>query len=193
MPELKARLKALNVSGYSALKKAELVVRLQQELGAIEEEATRDEQVDEEGDDDGEPEEDEAFEEGLSDAEREVLAALRQAPTIGRDDLSAGRAFFCWDDDRKLKYFPVLLKEAVRPRARKIRVACLMPSEEQRGVYTIDPVFNGETGIAKKDNARIDLLFNAQPITGEVWRPIEDGSAGSSGGGPRAWRVVARD
>ena len=145
------------------------------------------------GDDDGEPEEDEAFEEGLSDAEREVLAALREAPTIGRDDLSAGRAFFCWDDDRKLKYFPVLLKEAVRPRARLIRVACLMPSEEQRGVYTIDPVFNGETGIAKKDNARIDLLFNAQPITGEVWRPIEDGAAGSSGGGPRACRVVARD
>ena len=68
-----------------------------------------------------------------------------------------------------------------------------MPSEEQRGVYTIDPVFNGETGIAKKDNARIDLLFNAQPITGEVWRPIEDGAAGSGGGGPRAWRVVARD
>ena len=87
------------MSGYSALKKAELVVRLQQELGEIEEEATRDEQVDEEGDDDGEPEEDEAFEEGLSDAEREVLAALREAPTIGRDDLSAGRAFFCWDDD----------------------------------------------------------------------------------------------
>ena len=77
----------------------------------------------------------------------------------------------------------------MRSPARLIRVACLMPSEEQRGVYTIDPVFNGETGNAKEDNARIDLLFNAQPITGEVWRPIEHGS----GGGPQAWRVVARD
>ena len=41
MHELKARLKALGASGYSSLKKDELVARLKQELGAIEEEATR--------------------------------------------------------------------------------------------------------------------------------------------------------
>jgi hypothetical protein len=50
----------------------------------------------------------------------------------------------------------------------------------------VDPVFNGETGDPKKDNARINLLFDARPITGEVWRPV-DGQAP-----PIEWRVVKR-
>eukprot|EP00966_Prymnesium_polylepis_P105378 2440305-Prymnesium_polylepis.1 len=48
-------------------------------------------------------------------------------------------------------------------------------------------VFNGDAGDKKKDYARTGLLFNAQPLTGEVWRELEGGL-----GKERAWRVVTR-
>ena len=45
----------------------------------------------------------------------------------------------------------------------------------------VDPDFPGDTGNRKKDYARTDLIFNAEPITGEVWRPVDGG-----------WRVIKR-
>ena len=57
----------------------------------------------------------------------ELREELRAAPNIARSELSVGRTFFCWDDDRKLKYFPLVLKESVRPRAQYINVMCLQP------------------------------------------------------------------
>ena len=95
-----------------------------------------------------------------------------------------------WDDDRKLKYFPLLLVESARPRASTIKVACLRPDPQgPAGVYTIDPEFRGDTGKREKDYARMELIFDAQPITGEVWRELEGGVRG----GERAWRVVRRE
>ena len=188
VPELKARLGALSVQGLSSLRKADLVARLKEELGMVAMEAALETAIDEGEDDDGEPEEDDEDEAAMSASEKVILELLGKAPNIARSELSAGRAFFCWDDDRKLNYFPVVLTESVRPRARVIRVKCLTPAAEARGVYVVDPIFNGETGDDKKDNARIDLLFDARPITSEVWRPIEGGYAGEV----EAWRVVKR-
>jgi hypothetical protein len=62
-------------------------------------------------------------------------------------------------------------------------VMCLMPAS---GVaYIVDPEYNGETGNAKKDTALCKLIFDAERITGEVWREISGGHEGE-----RAWRVV---
>ena len=93
--------------------------------------------------------------------------------------------FFCWDDERKLKYFPLVVKESVVRGARLIKVMCLKPNGD--GTYSIDPEFNGETGNRWKDHAQIRLIVNAQPVTGEVWREISGGR-----GGERAWHVVQR-
>ena len=94
----------------------------------------------------------------------------------------------CSNVAAQLKYFPIVLKEPVQKQAQFIKVMCLQPqADEASKLYTVDPVFNGETGNRKKDYARIKFLFNAQPITGEVWREVLDGVAGG-----RAWRVVKR-
>ena len=83
----------------------------------------------------------------------QVLEQLRKAPLIERTALSVGRAFFCWDDDRKLKYFPVVVKQPPERRARLIKVACLRPDADAAGIYTVDPSFHGETGNRKRDYA----------------------------------------
>ena len=80
-----------------------------------------------------------------------------------------------------------MLKESVQPHARKINVMCLQHAADADGIYVVDPEFNGETGKPQKDTARIELLFDARPITGEVWRPIEGGHAGQ-----RAWCAIKR-
>jgi hypothetical protein len=81
--------------------------------------------------------------------------------------------------------FPLVCKEDVQPRARQIKVMCLMPVPDAQGVYIIDPEYNGETGDSWKDTAVCALIFNARPVTGESWREIEGGHTGQ-----RAWRVV---
>ena len=67
---------------------------------------------------------------------------------------------------------------------------CLAPArgEDAKGIYVIDPEFNGETGNAWKDHAQIKLIFDMQPVNGEVRREIQGGHRGE-----RAWRVVRRD
>ena len=52
-------------------------------------------------------------------------------------------------------------------------------------MYVVDPEFNGETGDEWSDHAMATLIFDARPVTGEVWRELEGGW-----GGERAWHVV---
>ena len=101
VPEIKQRLKELGVRGYSSMKREEAVEKFKEAIAEEEEaEALR---VDvEEGDDEGEPNEDDDDEEGMTGEEQELLERLRAAPLIERSELSEGRAFFCWDDERKV-------------------------------------------------------------------------------------------
>ena len=55
---------------------------------------------------------------------------------------------------------------------------CLMPLEGERGVYVVDPEYNGETGNAWKDTALISLIFDARTVTGESWEEIAGGYKG---------------
>ena len=175
------QLKALNVVGYSSKSKGALIEILKAARGDVEATAAEVEAVEEgsdgDADDDGEPEEDEIEEERMSAEQKEVLKRLREeAKPVNRSELTAGRAFFCWDDDRKINYFALVVKENPKPRSPLFRAACLCPaSEGTASLYAIDPQFNGDTGSAKKDYARCKLVFDAQPITGEVWRPVEGG------------------
>ena len=180
--ELKEKCKqlGLKVGGN----KTELRERLEAAMGEIAEANAEDEDDD---DDDGEPDDDDEIEEGMSAAEKEVLLKLRAAPRIERSELIKDRTFFCWDDDRKLQYFPLTVMETARPRLQYITVACLKPAGDTTGVYVIDPDYPGDTGNKKKDCARIDLIFDAEPLTGEVWRPVQGGHAGA-----RAWCVVKK-
>ena len=102
----------------------------------------------------------------------QLLELLHNDPEVERDELSVGRVFFCWDDDRKLNYFPLVIKEALQPRTRLIKVACLKPEASATNVCTVDTIFKGDTGDKKKDYARTSLIFNAPGITGEVWRAL---------------------
>ena len=79
----------------------------------------------------------------------------------------------------------LVCKEDVRKRAQKIKVMCLKPADGASGAYVVDPEYNGETGNAWKDTALCTLIFDARPVTREVWREVEGGHAGE-----RAWHVV---
>ena len=159
---------------------AKLVELLQQSLDREEPEA-EDEPEEEDQEDEGEPDGDEPTRD-----EQAVLEQLRaDAPSADRTQLVEGRAFFCWDNAKQEGYFPLVCKEDVRRRAQKIKVMCLMPLEGRDGVYVVDPEYDGETGDAWKDTALCKLIFDARPVTGEVWREVEGGCDGQ-----RAWRVV---
>ena len=82
----------------------------------------------------------------MSASEKEVLERLREeAKPVEREQLTAGRAFFCWDDDRYIKYFTLVIVEPPKPRSPLVKVACLKPAADGAvGVYTIDPNFNGK-------------------------------------------------
>ena len=76
-----------------------------------------------------------------------------------------------------------MIVEPPKPRSPLVKVACLKPAADGAvGVYTIDPNFNGKTGKTAKDYARCKLVFDAQPITSEVWRPVEGGHGGEERG-----------
>ena len=116
-----------------------------------------------------------------------MLQRLRdEAPRVARKELVEGRAFFCWDNAKMEGYFPLVCKEDDRKGAQKINVMCLKPSDTP-GIYIVDPEYNGETGDSWKDTALIKLIFDARPVTGEAWREVEGGHAGTGG---RAWGVV---
>lgn len=95
------------------------------------------------------------------------------------------------------RYFPIVCTEDHRQRAQKINIACLMPWEAspRPGTYVIDPQFPGTTGDRWKDYAFCSLIFDAQPVAGEVWREMlgEDRAALatqlSAASFDRAWRV----
>ena len=114
-----------------------------------------------------------------------MLERLRaEAPRIARSELVEGRAFFCWNDNERGGYFPMVCKADIQPNKGRVRCMCLKPGGEA-GVYVVDPEFNGETGDEWSDHAMATLIFDARPVTGEVWRELEGGW-----GGERAWHVV---
>ena len=75
----------------------------------------------------------------------------------------------------------LVCKEDVRKRAQKIKVMCLKPADGASGAYVVDPEYNGETGNAWKDTALCTLIFDARPVTHEVYHSVRLNNR--SGGG----------
>jgi hypothetical protein len=78
VPELKERLKTLNVAGYSGKKKEDLVTMLREELNIVDAEATRAAEVEDADGDDGEAEEDEDDAETMTSEQKEILEELKK-------------------------------------------------------------------------------------------------------------------
>jgi len=169
-------------------KKADLIERIRKALEEEEEANKLEAELDEAAEEDEEDEEDE---DSMPVHDKAVLEELRAAPPIDREELKKGqgRAFFCWENENKTNYFPIAVKENMTNRGKSVKCMCLQPASGpgSDGLYTIDPEFNGATGDNKRDYARSHLIFDAMPITGEVWREMEGGYKGQ-----RAWRVVKR-
>ena len=88
-----------------------------------------------------------------------------------------GRAFFAWNEQARLSFYPLVCMEDVCRGLHKVQVACLEKQDD--GSYTIDPRWQGVT---KHDRAFNSLIFK---VPGEGFMEIEGGVAGK-----RAWSLV---
>ena len=107
MDQLKERLRerGLTVSG----RHTQLVQRLLEDMEV--------ERADDEEDGEAEEDEDDGVPEEETDEQTEaVLERLRaEAPRIARSELVEGRAFFCWNDNERGGYFPMVCKADIQP------------------------------------------------------------------------------
>jgi hypothetical protein len=157
--QLKAMLKSrqLAISGI----KDELIERLLQALAK-------------EAEDEVEASDEEADE--SDEAELEQLRGV--AEQVPRNELVEGRAFFAWNEQARLSFYPLVCMEDVHKGLHKVQVACL-EKQDDGSSYMIDPRWQGTT---KDDRALNSLIFK---VPGESFVEIDGGIDGK-----RAWSLV---
>ena len=119
------------------------------EEGHEEDEEGEDEDEDEDEDDAEEAEEDdgEEGEEGEDEATRQTREDLRlvreHAVPVSREQVANGAALWCWQDDEKKVYFPIVATQTIPAKAKKVHCNTLLPADENR-LFKIDPHFKAE-------------------------------------------------
>ena len=120
----------------------------------------------------------EASDEEADESDEAELEQLRGvAEQVPRNELVEGRAFFAWNEQARLSFYPLVCMEDVRKGLHKVQVACL--EKQKDGSYTIDPRWQGVT---KDDRALNSLIFK---VPGEGFVEIDGGTAGT-----RAWSLM---